>query len=283
MSERWLSQVKSVAKGGVEACEPCFRLYGQFTGEDYFLITGIPRSGTSLFCKVASAAPECICFNEVHPAYRLNASLWLARRKLGMGWPVTNKFDESGQMASDTNRQEARLDRQPIDTQVEAGRLVIGTKFTVPYLNHLDTLIESGYPIFALMRDPRYTLLSWNSREVASIPEARLEPEHLDTRYGAVSFVSSNRLEMQAQIWEHYADLIWRSRSALDIVCYETLTERTEDTLEWFARRMNLDFDAMPDLENRNDLDRYDNADQFDEIGRVVDRFCPSRRHFGYA
>jgi len=244
-----------------------------------FVVTGIPRSGTSLFCSVVSSARNCYCFNEVHSLSHLQLSLLLARLRLRRGAPVRNKFDPQGDIASDTNRSEVVEERRQVGTY--GPDLILGSKHNIPYLNQLETLLKTGLRSFALVRNPYFTLLSWNSAEVARIPEARLASRDLEFRFSEVEFTGDDRVEKQAEIWNYYARTIWKNRPHFDVITYEELTDQTERTMEKVTRGLDLKFAEMPALENRNVRSRYDSP-MTAQIKSAVSEFCPTRKKFGY-
>jgi len=275
----WLQLAKTSIKSIISFFDRQFGQLNTLLNYQNFIITGIPRSGTSLFCSVMNSAENCYCFNEVHHVPRLQTSLFLAQRRLRRGRPVRNKFEPSGDVTADTHRNDFVMEHRRGDEYGDD--LVVGTKKNIPFLNQIEFILAVDISVFALIRDPLFTLLSWNSSGVANIPEARLDPHYLEVRYDDITFESENRFDMQAQIWNHFAGLIWDYRSNLQVVTYERLTGETERTVREIASELGLHYDDVPALENRNRLSRYETS-AIDEIRASVDQYCSVRKRFGY-
>ena len=68
-----------------------------------YVITGIPRSGTSLMSTILSSSENSFCFKEVHYQIPVLPSFFSEMRtRIKSGLPVINKFNEKGKLTSDT-------------------------------------------------------------------------------------------------------------------------------------------------------------------------------------
>lgn len=173
-----------------------------------FVITGIPRSGTSLLSFLLNKTEGCVVFNEIH--YNANTlPLFFRRRhkKLVGGRPIPNKFNEKGELTTDTlDRKKVSVRKKNIPTRGD--NLALGSKVNIPYLKQINTILGHGYKVIAVVRNPVYTLGSWNSKKVANIPIAHVVDSDMHPRWRDINFVSDDKFERHAQIWEHYASLI---------------------------------------------------------------------------
>ena len=64
-----------------------------------YVITGIPRSGTSLMSTILSSSENSFCFNEVHYQIPVLPSFFSEMRtRIESGLPVINKVNEKGKL-----------------------------------------------------------------------------------------------------------------------------------------------------------------------------------------
>lgn len=209
-----------------------------------FLITGIPRSGTSLLCKLLSQQPNWVVLNEpaqVIPqlASRPDASgIALLhrqyRQRLLLGEQIDNKIRD-GQMIEDT----AELDQRTLYHPGVSGRFFrMGSKNTLAYLASLGALQELGWPIVAMIRNPLDSLSSWSNTfnhlqqaQPGLLPLTRLE------HYGWAGWQRAALTEIAGQSSpELRRVLLWRmlARTLLDqprvlLWRYEDLIARPRD------------------------------------------------------
>ena len=132
-----------------------------------FIITGIPRSGTSLVSRLLDQQKNWLVVNEPQesiPALlaRKDASGIGAlhrdlREQILLGQPIENKV-RSGEVISDT----ALGDTRELYHPAVSGRYFrLGSKNTLAYLASLDSLKKLDWPIVAMVRHPLDTLASW--------------------------------------------------------------------------------------------------------------------------
>lgn len=134
-----------------------------------FLITGIPRSGTSLLCKLLSQQSNWLILNEppeVIPYLRERpdaSGIGLLHRqyreRILLGEPIENKIRD-GEMIDDT----AQGDERQLYHPAVSGRYFrMGSKNTLAYLASLSHLQQSGWPVVAMVRHPLDSLASWET------------------------------------------------------------------------------------------------------------------------
>lgn len=134
-----------------------------------FLITGIPRSGTSLICSLLDRQSRSLVVNEPLELFdlveqRSDASgieLLHAhvRELIYRGEPITNKV-ENGQVISDTKMLDKRAIYHP---QLTSNDFWLGSKNTLVYLASLTRIRALGWPVLASVRHPLDSLASWRN------------------------------------------------------------------------------------------------------------------------
>ena len=176
--------------------------------------------------------------------------------KLLKGEPVPNKLDQNGALSSDTTTQNTRIREKVFPKRTPP--LKIGSNANMPYLDRLSLIMAYRYKTIILIRNPAYTLGSWRSQKTARFSEAHVTDDDLDPRWHKISFSSSNPLERQAQIWEHYARLVYAHRHCCLVVRYEDLTDNPHSTFECIFDYLGIrDRPEMPELRNYNLDSRY--------------------------
>ena len=242
-------------------------------------MTGIPRSGTSLLASILCIPDDSFCFNEIYyDPVKLPLFLFRMKLRLRHGMPVQSKIDAAGDLVMDTMGQEVVTGRRLFPKK--AKDLKVGSNVNIPYLNHIDTLMAYRFRIVALLRNPVFTIGSWNSKKSASIPEANVTGPRMNDRWKAFSFASPDPVERQAQIWEHYANVIFERREKIWIIRYEDLVDETHRTLQGAARFLHIqEVDPVPSLANLNQPGRYNDLAR---IADATERRCPTKTKFGY-
>lgn len=245
-----------------------------------FIVTGIPRSGTSLVCASLTEADDCVCLNEIH--YQVDSLPLFFRRirkKVLAGEPVPNKIDEKGRLITstdDSNKDSIRKQVYP----VKGNNVVVGSKVTIPYLNQIGRILDHGYKVIVMVRDPVYTLGSWNSEKLSDTPMNKVCEDDLHPHWQNVEFISSDKIERQAQIWEYYASLIWSLRDKVKICKYEQLIEQQELVIRELVEFLGISLPRdLEDLKSRNVDSNYD---RLESIRNAAKKYCPSRKLFGY-
>lgn len=213
------------------------------------MVTGIPRSGTSLFSWLLNKVEDNVCINEaLYDWFVLPGEFDDVRLDLLAGRPIPGKWN-----TTDTHAKGRAEIKGKIHKDVTQD-VTIGSKVNVPYLVNIKYLIRNKFKIYALVRNPVYTVASW-----------RLEKnKHLNThdmindeRYQEFGLEGSN-LERQCEMWNRFARLIYTYRFAITIVRYEDLVKHTQDILADFCQRFGKNVPDVPELECRNILDNYD-------------------------
>jgi len=244
------------------------------------IITGIPRSGTSLLCVLVNNFSNAVCLNEIF--YDINSlprDFAEVRRRLTSGEPIPNRYNSSGRLATDTQSDDVQIDNRIV--QIADENVVLGSKVNIPYLNNIRKILDYGYKIIAIVRDPVYTIGSWNSKKASIIPEAHVTDADMHPRWKRFRFTSNDKIERQAQIWNFYTGLIWNLRDRIKIYTYESLASNPEWILKDIGSNLGLEPPAnITEVSNQNIDSKYPNIEQIKE---AVKKHCPIREVFGYS
>ena len=237
---------------------------------NHFVITGIPRSGTSLLCRMMNALDNVACFNEiVYEVPMLPAAFSTLRTMLLLDEAVPNKNTTDAQ----TDRagiEWARVEK-PVDKNV-----TLGLKANVPFLTNMPQIMGFGYKIIAVIRDPMYTIGSWNLPKCANINEHDVRS---NPRYEGFPFKTHDRFNCQAEIWNHFAELMLEHSKNVIFVKYESLTEVTSVAMDMLTSKLGLKGSVQMPVRCMNDVNRYPHIE---EIRQAVSRYAPAMKAFGY-
>lgn len=158
-----------------------------------------------MLTKLLSENRDIICFNEVFQ-YKRDVSLlptefYKFRKNLINHRPVLNKFSIDNKLTDDIQRKKIIKQRRVIPINSREN-LFIGSKRTNPYIEQLENIINLGYKVIAMIRNPYYTIQSWNSEKVNQIPTARITKDNLHPRWNKLktNFPSEEKYDRQAFI-----------------------------------------------------------------------------------
>jgi glycosyltransferase involved in cell wall biosynthesis/ubiquinone/menaquinone biosynthesis C-methylase UbiE len=243
------------------------------------IVTGIPRSGSSLFSVLINSIENAVCLNEiVYDVLKLPHAFEEIRKRLVLKTPIPNKYDGSGVLT--TNTQDGIVNIEEKVVEIVDDNVVVGSKVNIPYLNEIQTILDYNYKIIAIVRDPVFTIGSWNSKKTSHLDEARVTEDNMSLRWAHIPFTTEEKIGRQAQIWQYYAGLIWSLRDRIKIYTYEQVTSNTEWVLKDVCEYLGLNIpQKTKPLENLNSESRYQNIA---EIREAVKQYCPVSREFGY-
>ena len=205
------------------------------------IITGIPRSGTSLLCRLVDDLPDCVVVNEPQELFtRLNRCVhprWLAtfyrdlRADIVDGIGVYNKVAD-GRLVDDTRIIDERVLCHP---DVSRPDFLLGTKNTIIYLARLSVLRRAmpQAPIVALVRHPLDTIASWKDSfphlaevDLSTFPVSYTQNPFLTgtekRRLGAI-MNNPSPAQRRALLWSHLVATILAHRDSVVLVRYEDL------------------------------------------------------------
>ena len=245
------------------------------------IVTGIPRSGTSLFSTLLNQHDNMVCINEIlYDVNRLKNNLYDAGRRILDGKTIRNKFDASGSLTADTMKTVVVKEYNPRKSSLA---IAVFSKVNVPYLMQLNLLIKLGIPIFIMVRDPVYCLASWGADRSTKIPEAMVgpDPNDIHKRYRCIAFSTDDRVERQAELWNFFAAIVIRYQPFVTLIKYEQLVNNTNQVLNTIFDRIGFDGKVIQyEVFNGNVNERYNN--DFLKIKEAVKRYAPNRQLLGY-
>ena len=243
-----------------------------------FIVTGIPRSGTSLFSTLINSLENAVCLNEIlYDVDSLPLAFAEIRRRIVAGEQIPNRYNKSGELATDTQQGGVDVENRVV-TYIDKD-VVIGSKVNIPYLNQIYKILDYGYRVFAIVRDPVYTIGSWNSKKARIIPEAHVTDGDMNPRWQGFNFTTDDRIERQAQIWQHYGMLLWKIRDKIRIIKYEDLIKNNTKVMQDVCAYLGLRNTITKRLENMNTPSRFIDLDM---IRVTVIKHCPIASTFGY-
>ncbi len=236
--------------------------------DNTWIITGIPRSGTSLLASLICTVPNCYCANEIYYNVKtLKRDLIRLRKRLARGRAVPNKW-LGDTVATDTMTAGLQTGKRKVAGVFDAHCLV-ASKVNVPYLFALENLLMEGFRIAALVRNPLYTIASWNL-PTTYVPEAH----PTKGRYVGWHYHGSNKYEQQAELWNRLAAILLNYPPEI-LLRYEDLVERPEKFLTKITRQKT----ELTALSSKNDEERYQHIPA---IREAIEKYAPLRREFGY-
>lgn len=207
------------------------------------VITGIPRSGTTLLSALLHNPPSSVSIDEPQwhgkRARDLNGDTeafadWLqadfrdVRNRLETGQTVQTREALDGGALTNYRSGDEKNFRFVQKAFAVGPEFVLAMKSPVLYTAALPSLIARGQSIVAIIRDPVATLLSW-----ASVPfhisTGRLPAgERYWPELAAIATSSHSVLERQAMIWELFARRYMENESAVSLLRYEDLLARPQ-------------------------------------------------------
>ncbi|MBT0585055.1 sulfotransferase family protein [Alteromonas oceanisediminis] len=215
-----------------------------------FLITGLPRSGTSLLCNLLHKAPDVVVVNEPTevfsalekdptclPLDRLYRSL---RTDIVIGNGIKNKVSASGNVIEDTRINDGRRHYQP---HFQSTDFRLGTKNPLAYLSRLRVLCDAlpEMPIIVMVRHPLDVIASWkasfshlNNVDFNIIPFADETDPLLDPVQ--IRLLHAIRHEPYLPVkrvlyFNYLAEMIRRDKERVLVVRYEDLVGRPKSTM----------------------------------------------------
>ena len=257
---------------------------------NYFILTGIPRSGTTLLCNLLNHIQNVVCLNEIPDFYDINR---LPQTFHAYSYIIRNSQKipsrrKDGEEITDTQTEGHEIELTPV-TIDNTKPLYIGSKINYPYLDNIDQIIKYGYPIIAMVRNPVFTIASWNNHK-KNINEAHVMPEDFEKwpRYSKIEFKSSNKFGRQAELWNYMARIILDKIGRYFTFNYEDVVSNADKYLNFISHAIGFERleqqklnKLLPPLKNLNDIRRFDNID-FDRIIKAVIEYAPLMKEFGY-
>ena len=246
------------------------------------ILTGVPSSGISLFFNILNGIENVICFDDIIEDIKLLPQKYANLRE---------KVTKNSSVFIQNSTRDISKDKSCYSNVINED-VVIGLKQNIAYLklntmqglqqNRIETLMSNyGYRIIAIIRDPVHTIACWNDDKANQISETMVTNENMSQRWKeGINFISDNKIERQAQIWEFYAEFFWSLRNMIKIYTYEQITS----CLEWVLKdTCNFLVLKRPKIiEPVKNFNTFLHHQKIDEIKKAVKKHCPTLLKFGY-
>lgn len=243
--------------------------------ERNFLITGIPRSGTSYVSSILDAQDNWLVLNEpgeifAHLNTRKDASgigqfHAESRASVLLGEPVKNKV-KNGKVIQDT----AQLDAAELyHPRVHSADFWLGSKNTLAYLASLPKVIDLGWPVIAMVRHPLDTIASWRNTfnhlrdaKPSELPIANPQFHGWSAQHREylleLDLISDARLR-RVLFWRLLASVLIEHRDAIQLYRYEDVITDPSSFLASVAQKLNYHKpNVLASGSLRNRVDQYD-------------------------
>ncbi|HYR22824.1 MAG TPA: hypothetical protein VEP30_07880 [Chthoniobacterales bacterium] len=256
------------------------------------LITGTPRSGTTLVCSLLNKLPDVVALHEP-------MNVWEFAECRDGGDEIVkmiedfcaesrkslheHKFAISKHVGGKVRDNSAAVDRGGKRTrQTEHGRIEIGKPLSKDFtlaIKHpaaFTALIETlskHFECFAIIRNPLATIASWNSLDWFPLKDGHLPiGEKLDVDLARELAAKSDPIERQIHILEWFYDRFRRFLPEGALIKYEDLiASRGRELAKFFPAAAELD----EDLSSKNLNKYYDRALMMDLGRRLLGRDGP--------
>jgi len=233
--------------------------------DNNYIVTGIPRSGTSLFSVILNGFENVVCLNEVlYNTHDLKAAYTSVREQIYRTKTYPNKFNANGELTTDTMRSTTgnNIQWRPLNKPVTKD-FILGSKVNVPYLVFLGQFISMGFKIIAVVRHPLYTILSWMN----TLGTNEYNIPH-DERFRNIRFSDIDDKELcNIEVWKVYANLILQHEHNIHIFKYEDLIDNPEETVNSLSGILKAEFTGeMPDIADKNIRSRFTAAPRLDDL-----------------
>lgn len=212
-----------------------------------FLITGIPRSGTSYVTSMLDSQKDWLVINEPAEIFELLQTRTDAsgigqyyaecREKILLGQPVANKV-KNGKVIQDTAIVDSREAYYP---EISRSDFWLGSKNTLAYMASMAYLTQLEWPIVALVRNPLDTLASWR-KTFSHLSEANVNefPVANPNFSGWATWQKNSLLEIASQqnatlrrvlLWRLLARTLLEHKDSIHLWRYEDLLSDPNDLI----------------------------------------------------
>lgn len=256
------------------------------------IITGIPRSGTTLLTALLDCPPSSVAIGEPdvlgtwqkvyandHAGFTKELIRYFAdvRHKIKSKIPFKDRISVDGQpltnyasRALEGRRDQAYVVADRVIEQVE-DNFVLLVKAPVIFTSVLSAILaQDAFKVLAIIRDPVATLLSWNSVNFP-ISQGRLPAgEQYWPELRKIAEMESNVLDKQAMIWELFARTYLNHKEKIVLIRYEDMVQDTSCV----ANLLNISLQTIR-VENMNKNPDYDMSKVADII-KAIEKYSPT-------
>ncbi|WP_395338799.1 sulfotransferase family protein [Ningiella sp. W23] len=223
-----------------------------------FIITGMPRSGTSMLCKLLNKASDIVIVNEPkeifgalkddHQCHKLGLLYRDLRSRVVLNRGINNKVDDEGEVIEDTRFDDKR---RPYFPNTHSPNFALATKNPLAYLTRLRVILDScpNMPVIVMVRNPLDLVTSWKSSfehlrdiDFRQLPFTDANDPLLDgTQLRTLAMISNepNIANRRALYLRYLGYLINRERDRIHMIRYEDLIASPQSVLSKVTRLMN--------------------------------------------
>lgn len=256
------------------------------------ILTGIPRSGTTLACAMIFNLSNAVCLSEPEIINQFIAKagsideytamiekeFTLIRNHIWKNKKIENKKGLNGELL--TNYYSRNSDGEAkVNFKLEAERVeilnkkfVLGIKHNAHFMSVLTELARNqGFSIYVVIRDPINTVLSWRSLSLP-ISEGRLPAaEKFWPEIRHISNSNESLLVRQVMILEQFFQKIYENKDSIHIIIYEELVKDPH----YFEKIFHQESLRYPEFKPKS-INLYKNENEAQSIFEHMERFAPS-------
>ena len=242
----------------------------------FLIMTGIPRSGTTLTAALVDRLEDTLCLNEPPRYYpwvegaedkadflrMFTADLQNMYKVLESGGKVSDRREKDGTMPEnyfDENGQRRQFGFRSVGRPDRKRDLLLCVKHNEVFTAVLPELAErEDVQIIAIVRNPIPTMLSWQAREIP------LKYGHLTVGYRfwpeakAIEEAGGLIIDIQAKMFELYCARYWSMRDRITVIRYEDLMANPGVLEEATGRKIQGEVNIRS--QNKKLSDRYGDA-----------------------
>ena len=259
----------------------------------YLILTGIPRSGTTLAASLVDRLENTVCLNEPIQYYlwataakdqaafveKLTAELKMIRARLVNGETVMDSREYDGSIPTnyfDERGQRLKPHYFPVSRPNAGEKLLLAVKHNEPLTSVLPELCRlNDLNVAVMVRHPIPTILSWQSRSIPLSTGQLTVGYRLWPEATAVSNEEISVYDIQAKIYELYCKRFHEYEDRVTVIKYEDLVECPAGVLKRLTGR-ELGGEHALETRNRTRSNTRDNE-------RLPDIRQAMTRHFKYA
>ena len=263
---------------------------------DNFIVTGIPRAGTSLTAALIDNLDGVLCLSEpgfhnellqskkTPTDYVRNVNKHLSDIRILVensepvldirdqaGNPVTNYYDDHGNRAVSLNPVKDIFGNY----KDSSNSLLVGSKHNTHYTSTLEQFVSEGLSVIVVLRHPVPTILSWQRLDLpvskGELPAARSFWPEIEK----ISSMSIDTVSKQVMIYNEFCRKYLENLSGIHLVKYEDISINHRIFESMFQRRALRSIDQKNN--NRSSLYASNNIET---IARKIEMHAPYAAQF---
>jgi len=164
--------------------------------------------------------------------------------------------------------------------------VIIGINVNLLYLSlvnmkGLERIInELGYRVIAITLNPVKAVHIWNQEDSVDLPEFNVSDKKRHPVWKSLNFISKDKIDRQAIIWERYAQLFMNLQQIIKIYTYEQLTHyKKEQTMKDICNYLNISY-SNPKMVSK--IGQNIKTVILNKIKDSINLYCPTMSNFGY-